>query len=99
MEDFQCKKAYLVAGGRHMTARPPAASVLLTYATVVLHESVRIELTLAALNDLKVKTTDIKNAFLTAQVGEKIWCLLGPNLALILVRKQSLSVHFTTTMD
>jgi hypothetical protein len=72
MEDFQ-RKARLVAGG-HMTV-PPSATV--TYASVVSRESVRIALTLAALNDLEVKTADIENAYLTAPVGEKIWCKLG----------------------
>lgn len=72
MEDFQ-GKARLVAGG-HMTETP--ASV--TYASVVSRESVRIALTLAVLNDLEVKTADIENAYLTAPVGEKIWCRLGP---------------------
>jgi hypothetical protein len=38
---------------------------------------VRIALTLAALNDLEVKTADIENAYLTAQMTEKIWCVLG----------------------
>jgi hypothetical protein len=73
MEDFQ-RKARLVAGG-HMTESPPAH---VTYAGVVSRESVRIALTLAALNDLEVKTADIENAYLTAPVGEKIWCRLGP---------------------
>ena len=41
-------------------------------------ESVRIALTLAALNDLEVKSADIKNAYLTAPVTEKIWTILGP---------------------
>ena len=73
MEDFQ-RKARLVAGG-HMT-RPTSGTV--TYASVVSRESVRIALTIAALNDLEVKTADIENAYLTAPVGEKIWCRLGP---------------------
>ena len=73
MEDFQ-RTARLVAGG-HMT-RPTSGTV--TYASVVSRESVRIALTLAALNDLEVKTADIENAYLTAPVGEKIWCRLGP---------------------
>ncbi|KAI2491971.1 Reverse transcriptase (RNA-dependent DNA polymerase) [Fragilaria crotonensis] len=73
MEDFQ-QKARLVAVG-HMTESPPA---FVTYASVVSRESVRIALTLAALNDLEVKTGDIENACLTAPVGEKIWCRLGP---------------------
>jgi hypothetical protein len=39
---------------------------------------VHIALTLAALNDLEVKMADIENAYLTAPVLEKIWCVLGP---------------------
>jgi hypothetical protein len=35
-------------------------------------------LTLAALNNLEVKTADIENAYLTAPVSEKIWCVLRP---------------------
>ncbi len=73
MEDFQ-RKARLVAGG-HMTDSPPA---YVTYASVVSSEPVRIALTLAALNNLEVKTADIKDAYLTAPVGEKIYCKLGP---------------------
>jgi hypothetical protein len=46
---------------------------------VVSQESVHITVTLAAFNDLEVKTADIKNAYLTAPVLEKIWCVLGPN--------------------
>jgi hypothetical protein len=72
MENFQ-RKARLVAGG-HTTETPAS----ITYAGVVSRESVRIALTLAALNDLEVKTADIENAYLTAPVGEKIWCRLGP---------------------
>ena len=72
MEDFR-RKAWLVAGG-HMTETPAT----LTYASVVSRESVRIALTLAALNDLEVKTGDIENAYLTAPVSEKIWTTCGP---------------------
>ena len=72
MEDFR-RKARYVAGG-HMTEAPAT----ITYASVVSRESVRIALTLAALNDLEVKTADIENAYLTAPVAEKIWCVLGP---------------------
>jgi hypothetical protein len=73
MEDFQ-RKARVVAGG-HMT-KPSSGTF--TYASVVSRESVRIVLPLAALNDLDVRTADIENAYLTAPVGEKIWCRLGP---------------------
>ena len=51
----------------------------LTYASVVSRESVRIALTLAALNDLEVKAADIQNAYLTAPLlSEKIWTVCGP---------------------
>ena len=71
MEDIQ-QKARQVAGG-HATFAPPT----LTYASVLSHESVRIALTLDALNDLEVKTSDIYNAYLTAHCSEKIWTTLG----------------------
>jgi hypothetical protein len=72
IEDFR-RKARFVAGG-HMTEAPAT----LTYSSVVSRESVRIALTLAALNALEVKTADIENAYLTAPVSEKIWTTLGP---------------------
>jgi len=39
---------------------------------------VRIALTLAGLNDLQVKVSDIENAYITAPCTEKIWTDLGP---------------------
>ena len=51
---------------------------MLTYSSVVSHESVRIALTLTALNALEVKTADIENAYLTAPVSEQIWTRHGP---------------------
>jgi hypothetical protein len=45
---------------------------------ISVRESIQIALTLAALNDLEIKTADIENAYLTAPVVEKIWCILGP---------------------
>ena len=72
MENFR-RKALFVAEG-HMTEAPAT----ITYASVVSRESVRIALTLAALNGLEVKTANIENAYLTAPVNEKIWCTLGP---------------------
>ena len=72
MEDFR-RKARLVAGG-HMTDAPPT----ITYASVVSRETVRIALTLAGLNDLQVKVSDIENAYITAPCTEKIWTVLGP---------------------
>ena len=72
MEDFR-RKARLVAGG-HVT-KPPAT---ITYASIVSRETVRIALTLAALNGLEVKVADIQNAYITAPVTELIWTVLGP---------------------
>ena len=71
MEEFS-RKACLVAGG-HMVEAPKS----LTYASMVSRESVRIALTLAALNDLEVKTSDIQNAYLTAPCSEKVHTTLG----------------------
>jgi hypothetical protein len=45
---------------------------------VVSHETVRIALMLAALNDLKVKAGDVLNAYITAPVKEKVWTILAP---------------------
>ena len=67
------KKARLVAGGHQVEA--PAH---LSYSSVVSRETVRIALTLAALNGLEVKASDIQNAYLTAPCSEKVWTVLGP---------------------
>jgi hypothetical protein len=68
-----CRKARLVAGG-HVTEAPAA----MTYASVVSHETVRIALTIAALNSFDVKTGDVMNAYITAPVTETVWTILGP---------------------
>ncbi len=72
MEDFR-QKAWLVAG-RHMMDVSPTVM----YANVVLHETVHIALTMAALNALKVMAANIMNAYITAPNKENIWMLLGP---------------------
>ena len=61
------RKFRMVAGGH--TAEAPKT---LTYASVMSRESVRIVLTMAALNDLEVKAADIQNAYLTTPVSETI---------------------------
>ena len=85
-ENFR-RKARFVAGG-HTTEVPNT----LTYASVVSRDSVRIALTIAALNDLKVMACDIQNAYLTADCREKIWTKAGPEFGsevgtLFLVKK------------
>jgi hypothetical protein len=62
-----------VAGG-HLTQAPAT----ITYASVVSHETVRLALTFASLNDLEVKVGDVLNAYITAPVMEKVWTILGP---------------------
>ena len=67
------RKARLVAGV-HTTETPAA----LTNASVVSRDSVRISLTIAALNNLKILACDIQNAYLPAKFREKIWTIAGP---------------------
>lgn len=71
-ENFR-RKARMVAGG-HTTVAPAA----LTYSSVVSRDSVRIALTIAALNELKILSCDIQNAYLTAKCREKIYTVAGP---------------------
>ena len=70
-ENFR-RKARMVAGG-HQTSTPPSMS----YSSVVSRDSVRIALTIAALNGLKVLACDLENAYLTAPCREKIWTVAG----------------------
>jgi hypothetical protein len=79
MEDFR-RKAWFVAGG-HATDAPH----VMTYASVVSRESVRIALALAALNDLDVMMGDIEYAYLTAPITEKVRTVIGPEFGLCLV--------------
>jgi hypothetical protein len=72
-ENFR-RKARFVAGG-HTTDVPDS---IITYSSVVSQDSVRIALTIAALNGLKVMACDVQNAYLTADCREKIWTIAGP---------------------
>ena len=56
MEDFR-RKARLVAGGHMMETLKT-----LTYTSIMSQETVQIALTVAALNDLEVKMSDVQNA-------------------------------------
>jgi len=49
----------------------------MTYYSVVGHDTVRIALTITALNNLQVKVGDIMNAYVTAPCSEDIWTILG----------------------
>ena len=70
-ENFR-RKARLVAGG-HTTDTPSS----ITYSSVVSRESVRIALTIAALNGLDILACDIQNAYLNADCREKIYTIAG----------------------
>ncbi len=71
-ENFR-RKARFVADG-HKTDTPAA----MTYSSVVSRDSVRIALTIAALNDLDIMACDIQNAYLTADCRERCWTIAGP---------------------
>jgi hypothetical protein len=71
-ENFRRKARYCADG--HKTASPAS----ITYITVFSRDSVRIILTIAALNELEVLGADVQNAFLTAPNKEKIWLQAGP---------------------
>ena len=70
-ENFR-RKERLVGGGHTTTA--PAS---ITYSSVVSRESIRIALTIIALNDLDILACDIQNAYLTAVCRETIWTREG----------------------
>ena len=65
---------------------------VLTYASVVSHDTILIALTIAALHDLQVKTSDVENAFLTTPSEEHIWTTLGPKFGKD-AGKKALLVH------
>ena len=71
-ENFR-RKARAVADG-HQTKTPYSS----TYSTVVSRDSVRICLTLAALNDLELLSEDVESAYLSAPCREKVWLKAGP---------------------
>jgi hypothetical protein len=67
------RKDRFVADGHKATT--PAA---MCYSSVVSRDSVRIALTIAALNDLDVLACDVQNACLTTDCREKVWIIAGP---------------------
>jgi hypothetical protein len=72
MEDFR-RNARFFAGG-HTTDTPHT----MTYASVLARESVRVALTVAALNNLDVEMADIEQTYLKAPITEKVWTVFGP---------------------
>ena len=70
-ENFR-RKARIVADGHKTKPHIQAHS------TVVSRDSVRICLTLAALNDLELLSEDVESAYLSAPCREKVWLKAGP---------------------
>ena len=68
------RKARLLGEGCMVKDKPS----IVTYVSFVSRETVRIALTIAALNDLEFKASDVMNSFLTAPCAENIWTTLGP---------------------
>ena len=66
------RKAQLVGGGQTTTA--PSS---ITFSSLVSRDSVRIALTISALNELDIMACDIHNAYLTELCREKIWTFAG----------------------
>jgi hypothetical protein len=71
-ENFRRKARFMAEG--HKTKTPAA----MCYSSVVSRDSVRIALTIAALNGLDILACDIQNAYLTADCREKVWIIAGP---------------------
>jgi len=72
IKSYLTRKARFVAGG-HMMVCPN----IVTYSSVVSRDFIRILLTLAALNNLQVLSTDIQGAYLYALPREKAYFIAG----------------------
>ncbi len=70
------RKSRLVAGG-HRNKDIPA---YVTYSSVATRDSVRLAFLIAALNNLKIMSADIGNAYLNAPSRERVHVTLGPEL-------------------
>ena len=66
------RKARFCANGNE--AEAPAS---ITYSSVVSRDSIRIVFLIAGLNDLDILAADVKNAYLNANVRERIWFVGG----------------------
>ncbi len=66
------RKAHFIAGG-HKTDPPTS----ITYSSVVSRDSVRIAFLLAALNDLDVMMANVGNAYINADICEKVYFVTG----------------------
>ena len=72
MDQRLTRNSRYVYGGH--TTDPPSS---ITYSGVVSRDSVMIEFTLAALNDVEIRAADIGNSYLNAKCREEIWTSAG----------------------
>ena len=61
--------------------------ICMTYSSVVGRETVRIALTIVALNEIQVKAGDVMNAYVTAPCSKNIWTVLGKEFGTYQVNK------------
>ena len=77
---FDIKMEYFCHNERYVSqVNMTDSSSTLTCTSVVSRESVRILLTLEALHNIEVNTTEIKNPYIKSPVLEYIWITLGPD--------------------
>ena len=72
MEDLQTKSR-IVAGG-HITDVPPT----ITYTSADSRDTARTALTMAALENINLKTADIMDTYTKAPQREKVYTIFGP---------------------
>jgi hypothetical protein len=65
----------------------------ITYSSMVSRDSIRIAFLLAALNDIEILSTDIRNAYLNESPQEKVYTTAGPEFGPELQGKQVLIVR------
>ena len=82
------QKSWWVKVG-HRTPEPENS----TYAGVVSQESVRIDLTYAALNGLNVYARDIKNSYLQIPSSEKYFIICSPEFGLENIGKRAMIIR------
>ena len=51
-----------------------------TYSIVASNDNVRLKLTMYALNELQVKSSDVMNAYITATITKNVWTVFGNEL-------------------
>jgi hypothetical protein len=83
------RNAQYVCGGQ--TANP--SENIVTFASVVSRESVRIAFTLAALNGLNIESADESNTYLNATSREKLVTKCGPEFGPSLIDRWAIIVR------